>query len=119
EYCPEPACPMLNISWYRAALYCRWLSEQEGVPEEEQCFPSLKEIENSMTAGTPLQLPANYLQRAGYRLLTDMEWEYACRAGSTSPRFYGHDPDLLDRFAWLINNADERSWPVGRLKPND
>src|SRR5205085_8719334 len=29
EYCPEPACPMLNISWYRAALYCRWLSEQE------------------------------------------------------------------------------------------
>ncbi len=41
---PDPTCPMTDLSWLDAAKYCRWLSEQEGVPEEEMCFPPVEQI---------------------------------------------------------------------------
>jgi formylglycine-generating enzyme required for sulfatase activity len=52
-------------------------------------------------------------------LPTEAEWEYACRSGSTSIRFFGSALELLPRYAWYVRNANERSWPVGSLMPND
>jgi formylglycine-generating enzyme required for sulfatase activity len=53
-----------------------------------------------------------------YRLPTEAEWEYAARAGSPDPYFFGSDPDSLEAYAWYEGNSGGRYQVVGKKKPN-
>ena len=101
--------PANGIRWYDAVEYCNWLSEQEG----KWCYDPAQKFAEGMV------LLPDYLQRTGYRLPSEAEWEYASRANTTSARYYGQTETLLGEYAWYNTiSKSERLLPVGSLRPN-
>ncbi len=82
--------PVESVSWEDAVEFCKRLSE---LPEENK-------------AGRV------------YRLPTEAEWEYACRAGSKTAFYFGDDLELIGAYAWHAANSGGRTHPVGEKKPN-
>ncbi len=82
--------PVDTVSWEDAVEFCRRLSE----------------------------LPAEKAAGNVYRLPTEAEWEYACRAGTTTKYSFGDDESNLGDYAWYGDNSDANTHPVGGKKPN-
>jgi formylglycine-generating enzyme required for sulfatase activity len=82
--------PVEGVSWDNAVDFCRLLSE---LAEEKE-------------AGRRYHLP------------TEAQWEYACRAGSLAPFYFGADPAQLSTCGWFAENAQDRPHPVGEKSPN-
>jgi formylglycine-generating enzyme required for sulfatase activity len=107
--------PMIAMTWYEAAHYCNWLSEQEGIADDQWCYEQNEDGEY----GPGMKARKNFVELTGYRLPTEAEWEYACRAGASSSRYYGVTEELLPQYAWYQANGEDYTHPVASLKPND
>ena len=105
---PTKDCPVAEVNWFDAVLYCNWLSQREGLTP---CYSRTAEAETA--EAWELVPNAN-----GYRLPSEAEWEYACRAGTITDYCSGNDVSLVEEYGWWAGNANERSWPVASKLPN-
>ena len=95
DYGVDLSRPVEQVTWEDAVAYCNTLTEREREAS---------------------RLPEGCV----YRLPTEAEWEYACRAGTTTRFSFGNDPNYaaLTDHAWIITNSNSQTQPVGQKLPN-
>jgi formylglycine-generating enzyme required for sulfatase activity/Tol biopolymer transport system component len=93
--------PVERTQWTDAVRFCNKCSELEGL---KPCYD--------------LQTWACDFEADGYRLPTEAEWEYACRAGSNAKYAFGDSESDLPRYAWLKPGSEGKTHPVGQKLPN-
>ena len=92
--------PVEHITWFDAAAFCNTLSELEGRTPAYTITGITRHEDGSITAATVTM----NRKKNGYRLPTEAEWEYACRAGTTEDYSFANPADI-DNYAWYFDNS--------------
>ena len=109
--------PVDSLTWFDALLFCNQRSKQASLDTVYQY---------TLITGTPFigcigldGLNIDY-SKNGYRLPTEAEWEYSCRAGTTTNYYWGSDSNLstTGQYAWYSDNTNSTTYPVAKKKPN-
>ena len=107
----NPQCPVEAISWLDSIAFCNTLSKQQGLKE---CYSFTKVLGYSDKVNCDWS--AN-----GFRLPTEAEWEYACRANTTTAYYWG--TTMNDSYCWWGKNSRDGTGhpiqPVGTRLPNN
>jgi len=102
-------------NWYDWVEFCRWLtSERQGGDESWQCYPDPESLEKDGN-GNPVYGDM-LLDRGGFRMPTESEWELGARSGQRSTYGFGGDTSLLADYGWFTENSGKRPRATG-LKP--
>jgi len=115
--------PVERVSWYDALVFCNKLSILEGLspaysingstdPDEWGSVPTTSWDNATWNAVTVVS------GSTGYRLPTEAQWEYACRAGTTTDWHFGNTQSELVNYAWYGANSNSRTHQVGLKLPN-
>jgi formylglycine-generating enzyme required for sulfatase activity len=111
--------PVEQISWYDAIVFCNTLSVLEGLTPVYSISGS---TDPSTWGGVPTSGNATWNAATtdwnanGYRLPTEAEWEYACRAGTTTA--YNTGDVISDSTGWYTSNSGSKTHEVGKKTPN-
>jgi len=106
--------PVEMVTWFDAVEFCNKLSEIEGLTPVYTITGRTPATGYPITSAT---VTANW-NANGYRLPTEAQWEYACRAGSTTNWYFGDTESELVNYAWYWNNSNSRTHQVGLKQPN-
>ena len=110
--------PASGILPRQMAAYCNWLSKLDDIAESEWCYPNVAELKIEELKIEDCHPVPGFLEKQGYRLPLNSEWEFACRGGTTTARFFGEELQFSEFYAWDRTNSDRRLQRVGQLLPN-
>ena len=106
--------PVEQVTWFDTVEFCNKLSEREGLTPVYTISGRTPTAGYPITAATVTVIWTNN----GYRLPTEAQWEFACRAGSTTDKYYGNNDDELINYAWYSLNSDNITHEIGMKLPN-
>ena len=109
----NPRCPVDGVSWFSAAEFCNKMSDEEGLSRFYELNNPQKRSDGIIEKADVVILGGD-----GYRLPTEAEWEYCCRAGSITPWCFGDQILDVGLYAWFFDNSSGETQPVGEKKPN-